>query len=172
MRRLLLVATAVFLPTFAVVLIAVSAPQTSQPGLPDQVRLVIDAYLEYHSQPTQTIRQVIPAARPWNFTSQMGRSWWAPATITPDDRNPAAMSTLVASWRFGSVGDKPLPFPPVAAWCVLLQPTDNASPRLVYVAKHEADYSMAWVVHAPTLDQAPDLSADLASVGCDADKTP
>ncbi len=172
MRRVLTVATAIFLPTVLMALLALSTPQAGQPGVPGQVTLVIDAYLKDHSQPTQTLRQIIPAARPWAFTRQMSRSWWAPATITTTDRSPVAMSTLAASWRIVPTDDRPLPFPPVAVWCVLLRPTADAAPRLVYVAQHEALYSLAWIVHEPAIDPAQDLSAGLASVGCVAGKTP
>lgn len=172
MRRLLTVAAAILLPTVLMVLFALSTPQAGQPGVPGQVTLVLDAYLKDHSLPTLTLRQIIPAARPWNFTRQMSRSWWTPATITTTDRSPAMMSTLVASWRLGSPDDKPLPFPPVAVWCVLLQSTADDSPRMVYVAQHEALYSLAWIVHEPAIDLAQDLSVGLASVGCDAGQTP
>ena len=181
MRRLLKVAAAIFLPTVLVALLALSTPQTGQPGLPDQVTLLVDAYLKYHLQPTQTIRQIISARQPWNFTRQMsgsavGGSEYvlngpSPATPLPGAQ-PVVMSTLVASWRFGSTDNKPVPFPPVALWCVLLRSTDDASPHLVYVAQHIGDFSMVWLIHEPAIDLAQDLSAGLASVGCNAGQTP
>jgi hypothetical protein len=185
-----MVATAIFLPTFLMALLALSTPQTGQLSLPDRVTRVIDAYLEYHSQPTQTLRQIIPAGQPGNFTHQMSRNafggtyrlggpsplpWWATEAPTATPR-PDALPTITGTFAGPGyyVWSKPLPFPPVALWCVLLRSTADAPPDLVYVALHEDAYDFTTVLmaHDPALEIARNLSAGLASVGCDAGQTP
>ena len=190
MKRLLALVTAILLPTVVVAVLALSNPEVGQPGLPNQVTLAVDDYLNYHSQRTQTIQQIIPAAQPGHFTRQMSRATFGHSNYFQADSLPLPSRTPAAAWLPGSgtpqpMNDtlddeirlnpfyyKPLPFPPTALWCVLLQPTDGVSPRLVYIAQHEDDYSTVWVVHEPAAGLAQDLETALSTVGCTTGQTP
>ncbi len=185
MRRLLMVAMAIFLPTVLMALLALSTPQADQLSMPDQVARLIDAYLKYHSQPMQTLRQILPASQPRNFTRQMSRGTfggtpflsgpspqpWRATAAAPITPRPGTLPTITATFEGPGyyIWPKPLHFPPVALWCVLLRSSADARPELVYVALHEDayDFTTSLLVHEPAIEMAQDVSAGLASVGCD-----
>ena len=139
MRRLLALAMAILLPMAVVTLLAVSNPEPGQPGMPDQVTRAVYDYLDYHSPQAQTVQHIIAAAQPKRFTRQMSRATFGHSNYFQADSVALPPRTPAAAWQPGSgtpqatngtLDDeirlnpfyyKPLPFPPTALWCVLLQ---------------------------------------------------
>ena len=176
MRRLL-IAGIVLLP--AVLLVAVFARPVSVSGPPFQVTSAIADYVQYrasHSLPTSGIQRIVPASRPGYFTPQMSRATFGNSVYFQTDHRPTVrrIPATATPWmgEGWSASGKPLPFPPVALWCVRLKPAQGLSLDIVYVAQHEDDYKVEWIVHEPIAETVHELEANLATLGCDEVESP
>ncbi len=72
----------------------------------------------------------------------------------------------------GSLGQRPLPFPPQEVWCVLVKergaPEGTDPYQLLFVALHQDLYNADWVVHegvAELLSQ--EAAAAMTALGCE-----
>jgi len=148
------------------------------PGPPDKVVAAVYNYLRYQessSQQAGAVQQIVHAARPWNLTPPMSKATFGSGVYyqtttsynVPGSFGLRATATL---WprEFSSQrgGLRPLPFPPVDVWCVLLRQADKAQ-RVVFVVEHQDIYNADWILHEPNAESRPELSAILSSVGCD-----
>lgn len=98
-----------------------------------------------------TLRAVVRAREPWNFSPEMGRP-------VRDD------------WRWGI---DELPFPPLEVQCVLLERGDAATPQrqVVFIGYHtDRLWRVGWLVHEGPTEPFPlELTDHLAMIGCDLD---
>ncbi len=175
MSRLLRIALVTLVPSALVLVVALSA---YKPGPPDKVVTAVYNYLRYqdsYSHRAGAVQQIVHAARPWNLTPQMSKATFGNSVVyqtatnydVPGSFGLRATATL---WprEFSSQRNalRPLPFPPVDVWCVLLRQTDKAQ-RVVFVAEHQDIYNADWILHEPNAESWPELNAILSSVGCD-----
>ena len=175
MSRLLRIALVMLVPLALVIVVALPA---YTPGPPDKVVAAVYNYLRYQessSQQAGAVQQIVHAARPWNLTPQMSKATFGNSVVyqtttnydVPGSFGLRATATL---WprEFSSQrgGLRPLPFPPVDVWCVLLRQADKAQ-RVVFVVEHQDIYNADWILHEPNAESRPELSAILSSVGCD-----
>ncbi len=147
-----------------------------EPGLPGDARAELNRYLEYRygiSGIRPAVREIALAYRPGRFTAGMsGASYGdSPYYRTSNHyRGPTAEEQPGAtSIHFISESGRPLPYPPVRLWCVLLDPGDLAARRLVFVALHQDLYNAGWIVYeGPAGAPNAELNAVLDTLGCTA----
>jgi len=157
MSRLLKIALVLLVPSALVLVVALSV---YKPGPPDKVVTAVYGYLRYQessSQQAGAVQHIVHAARPWNLTPQMSKATFGNSVVYRTTTNYDAP---------GGGGPRPLPFPPVDVWCVLLRQADKAQ-RVVFVAEHHDLYNADWILHEPNAESRPELNAILSSVGCD-----
>ncbi len=63
-------------------------------------------------------------------------------------------------------GLRPLPFPPVDAWCVRFNAAKASKPRVVLIAQDNNLYNADWVVHEISQNNEAKQKALLAEIGC------
>jgi hypothetical protein len=175
MGRLLRIALVMLVPLALVIIVALSA---YKPGPPDKVVTAVYGYLRYQessSQQAAAVQQIVHAGRPQNLTLQMskatfGDSVYYQTTYGFDAPGGLGSRATATPWprEFSSQrgGVRPMPFPPVDVWCVLLRQADKAQ-RVVFVAEHQDLYNADWILHEPSAESQPELNAILSSVGCD-----
>jgi hypothetical protein len=161
MKRLLIIGT-IMLP--ALVLMAFVIQSTPATGTRDQVTRLLDSYLQSRApnaapRSSNSIQRLVPADSPGNFTAQMSKSTFGNGNYFKSNFHSI---TTPVEW----LGQKPLPYPPVAVWCVRLQPTDDHYPAIVFVVQHEDDYHAEWIVHDPAAGTASVLADNLITLGC------
>lgn len=144
---------------FAVTILVVTAVAALEMRRGPDWQIELDEYMAYSALPSETvtIRSVVEAREPWNFSEGMG-------------------SAVRDDWRWASID---LPFPPHALRCALLErsrePTAGAEEgsrrQVVFVAYHtDALYRIGWVVHEGPQEPFPrELATHLAAIGCDLD---
>lgn len=176
MSRLLRIVFVMLMPLVLVIVVALSV---YKPGPPDKVVTAVYGYLRYQessSQQAGAVQQIVHAARPWNLTPQMSRATFGSSVVYQTTTNydvPGrfGLRATATPWprEFSSRrgGLRPLPFPPVDVWCVLLRQAGDASPGVVFVAEHHDIYNADWILHEPNAESRPELNAILSSVGCD-----
>ena len=176
MSRLLRIVLVMLVPLAVALVVSLLA---YKPGPPDKVVTAVYAYLRYWnslSQPAGAVRQIVHAARPWNLTPQVskatfGNSVYYQTTYGYNTPGGVGSRATATPWprEFSSQRNavRPLPFPPVDVWCVLLRQAGEASPGAVFVAQHQDLYNADWILHEPAAESLPELSAILSSVGCD-----
>ena len=176
MSRLLRIALVILAPLVLVIVVALSA---YKPGPPDKVVTAVHGYLRYQessSQQAGAVQQIMHAARPWNLTPLMSKATFGNSVVYQTTTNydvPGSfgLRATATPWprEFPSQRHalRPLPFPPVDAWCVLLRQTGDASPGVVFVAQHQDLYNADWILHEPNAESRPELNAIFSSVGCD-----
>jgi hypothetical protein len=116
-----------------------------------------------------TVQLIEVASKPWEFTSMMSGSTWGETQHFFTDYGYDGI-------RRDDTGYKPLPYPPVTVWCVLLalEETQNGSTTgetthtVVFVADHHDLYNASCVIHEPV--KGTDLNlfmGDLSRIGCE-----
>ncbi len=158
MKRRAIIILALLATTAALVAFLVAAWAASRSGLSANAQAEMDAYLgDQQAQFSQTISivQYERAEWPWYFTPTMSDASYSDGIYYG--------TTHSYGGRYG--GSRPLPYPPIDLWCILLEQGDRGAQRVIYVALHEDLYTADWVVHEPEQDRQA-LSADLARVGC------
>lgn len=145
-----------------------------EPGLPGDARAELNRYLEYQygrSGIRPAAREIVLASRPGRFTAAMSGASYGDSPYyrtTNHYRGPTAEEQPGAtSIHFFSESGRPLPYPPVRLWCVLLDLGDLAARRLVLVALHQDLYNADWIVHEAAADgRNAELNAALDTLGC------
>lgn len=179
MKRLFRIALIMLAPTE---LAAVVLFSTHPPGSPDPVESAVLAYLRYQdvvAQPTGaagSLGQIVSAANPAHFTPQLSQASFSSGTYYQTTHNyqtrrQSGLSATATPWP-GELSDagkklRPLPYPPVSAWCVRVRASGRPALGVVFVAYHQDLYNAAWVVHEPAAETIGQLRSDLSSLGCD-----
>jgi hypothetical protein len=181
MRRISGILLALFM--LATILFVLVPTLSSERSLPVGAQARLNAYLRNPSTfPTQSlsVHRFIQASRPWNFTPQMSAATWGDSAYyrTTHGYWVTPVSTSFLLWgsptrsvdnlTYAGGGPRPLPFPPIELWCVLLRQEGQASPVIVLLALHEDLYNADWILHEPSGD-AQAVAAHLAQVGCELD---
>ncbi len=165
MKRYLMIVLAVLPATLLITIVALGTPGilgTHTPTTHDQVSSAIDSYLQYRapkSRSINSIQRLVPAGLPGKFTPQMSKATFGNGNYFKSEFHSTSIPLM---W----LGQKPLPYPPAAVWCVRLRPAGHLYPEIVFVAEHEDDYHMEWIVHDPAAENSTELAAELATLGC------
>jgi hypothetical protein len=125
----------------------------SEARRPRDWQVALDAYLQEQGSPGRLqVQATAWAKQPGRFERDMSR-----AVFGADGR-----------------GEAELPFPPEAAWCVLLKRDQGRSRnevpyQVLFVAHHvDPPWYDEWLVHAGKGNPfAPDFGASLRAIGCD-----
>jgi hypothetical protein len=116
-------------------------------------------YIAFVSAGQLEVAAAEPASRPWAFRREMSAHSYGTSTY------------YLVDTRYSDInGSKPLPYPPVEAWCVHLRDVGSSGgvgslDRLVFIAKREDLYNADWIVHVP-IGQASQQEEMLSIVGC------
>jgi hypothetical protein len=144
---------------------------------PDDARVALNQYIEYRyplSHPP-TIQRVVPSSLPWNFTAAMSHATFGDSVFFQTTHGYQAQTGInlpgfptvtpgASNWQSGG-GGRPVPFPPVDVWCILLRDEDQSS-EVVYVAEHQDLYNADWLVHEAA-GSSKETNAALSKIGCD-----
>jgi len=145
---------------------------------PADARGKVDRYIRYRYSPSRavTIQQIARSSVPSHFTPAMSRATFGDSTFFRTTYGYSAQAGIdlpgfptVTPGTSGSPsggGSRPVPFPPMDVWCVLLKDTGQSSPAIVFVALHQDLYSADWLVHEPQGD-AKEIADALSKIGCD-----
>jgi hypothetical protein len=164
MRRL----TAVLLP----VLIALLTGMTIfileyHPGMPPPAKRALETYLSGRNQRTGvmvTVMASVQAARPQALERVVrGSAYGESAYYRTVDTIPPTSEplTIVVDSR------RPIPEPPQALWCVLLETAPDGAPDVVFVALHQDLYNAGWLVHERRIHSGALILSELIDlVGC------
>lgn len=165
---ILVVATAI------VVVVLIAREQT----LPSAAQAALNEYVFYRqSLPSASVivERVARAALPSHFTTDSSGASYGASNIyrtTHDYREPIAVNLpnspiITPSLQYLGAG-RPISFPPVDLWCVLLK-HDNQQ-QVIFVALHQDLYNADWLVHEPPADiSTRALSDRLVALGCNLD---
>jgi hypothetical protein len=149
MKRYLMIVLAVLPATLLITIVALGTPGilgTHTPTTHDQVSSAIDSYLQYRAPKSRSI-------------NSMSKATFGNGNYFKSEFHSTSIPLM---W----LGQKPLPYPPAAVWCVRLRPAGHLYPEIVFVAEHEDDYHMEWIVHDPAAENSTELAAELATLGC------
>jgi hypothetical protein len=148
MNRLLKLTLVLALPIVAVLIIVLSGNRS---GTSTSMESLVGSYVYPFLDHGVEIVQFVPARLPQNFRAEMSAASYGntPYYATTHRTNP------------DYPGQKPLPYPPNDVWCVKLESTDPAAPRMVVLALHQDIYNADWVMHEVTNSETV-----LAAVGC------
>ncbi len=142
-------------------------------GAPTNWRTTVETYVAW-TESSSVVAGVAPAKHPTNFQDQdwptFGEGKYFPMDVYFQTLK-MPQSTAVPTQTFGVArsGGRPLPFPPVALWCVLLESPEGGAQRVIFVGRHEDMFMADWVVHegeqapysAEFLDFVQQLACDL-----------
>jgi hypothetical protein len=156
---------AVFLVPIAVAIALVAI----ESGRPPDWQSQVDKYTAYMdevlSQPMKMLKAQ-RARRPWDFGAQMSRAVYGDSGHYQTDYG----------YKQKNVGVKPLPFPPLEVWCVLLEvehpgslgATQAGAYSVVFPALHQDLHSADWVLHEGAGDVlSQEFKESLSKIGCD-----
>jgi hypothetical protein len=164
MRRL----AAVLLPVLIALLAGITFVILEvHPGLPRPAERVLETYLSGRSQRTgvtATVVDAVPAARPHALEQAVRGSAYGESAYyrTVDTIPPTGEPlTVVVDSR------RPIPEPPQALWCILLETAPGGAPDVVFVALHQDLYNAGWLVHERRTYSGALILSDLMDlVGC------
>ncbi len=171
-----IVLTILVLATAIVVAVLIAREQM----LPSEAQTALNEYVFYRqSLPSESaiVERVVRAALPSHFTADMSSASYGSSNFyhtTHDYREPIAVDLSNSAIITPSVqyvgASRPIPFPPVDVWCVLLKPANSSLPQVVFISLHQDLYNADWLVHEPPADLGPRaLNDKLAAVGCNLD---
>jgi hypothetical protein len=147
MRRIVILAAVCLLPAALLVTLALDAFSTAS-QMPVPARDALYQYLAYpnaQADDAVTVRSVSRAGQPYKFSRDLSEASYSSARFYGTD------------FRFDRQamvgGGKPLPFPALEAYCVLLLGPGDAVSQVI-VALHQDLYNADWIVHVPTAGAA------------------
>ncbi len=145
MKRVAVIALAVIVP---IVVVLAAGVLSAPPAQSSPREAVLEAYLRggrATSGAAPVAEKWVLAARPSNFTAQMG-------------------GMIFRSGGSASDNETPLSLPPMQLWCVTVNREGNSGPAVVFVAEQPKSYwGSEWVVHEP----AGDVQAIVSAIGCE-----
>ena len=137
-------------------LLAGLAAGLHRPGMPAEASRALLGYMARQQQAgggAWAAQSPVRATRPWRFARPDSSATYGASLVFQISFN---------DWSGGSLpGARPLPYPPVDAWCVTLQSPGPNPARSVVLALHQDLYNATWVLH-----ELGDASPTLADIGC------
>ncbi len=158
MSRYLRIVFAIFAPLAVIVAFVVAF---YQPGPPERLQTLLSDYLQYQDARlgnVSSVVQIVKAARPGNFTTQMSQTTFGSGVI---------FHTNLVQPSSGYQSSNPLPYPPISLWCVQLHQSGVDTPSVAFIAQHEDLYNSDWVVHESSAGSLTELNDVLKKLGCD-----
>ena len=163
MRKVLFLATTLVLLVTVGIVVVAQIP--AEPGLPTDVRTLLDQYLAYTYAPGTVNRLAVERASwPGHLDRAMGYQVFGQSVIYQTDTGPAGYETG---------GARPLPYPPEDLWCVLLERDGTFGPHLenrydvAFVALHMDIHNADLMVHTGPQTLSDGEAEDLfATFGC------